>query len=340
MPCRPFSLGQLTDAIVDAAQANAGSHVAEKSFAARLRSHPDILTARLRRIAYVLKKLEVPPDAVVLDVGAGIGVNSALALFCGAREVHAVEMSEDRLRSAQMVTQALRVTDRVKVHGADILELELPAASFHAAFSFELLEHVRDLAGLYARLSRWLVPGARVYGRTGANGRNLLHHLTFRRLWDRIDHENYVSIREQAIRRVAPDAPEFDIATLVTRTRGELLSDVERIALDYARNGALPPRRALSAPRDPLSGQYMERLLDPVRSIRLMDAQGFRTQLLPPCFDHITTVQPMRAAALRAAGAVISKLHPASLVVAPWLEFLSVRQTASAGDSSVVPLAS
>jgi SAM-dependent methyltransferase len=336
----PFALAQLVDAILSAAQANAGSHVAEKAFAARLRSHPDILGARLRRMQYVLKKLELPRNAVVLDVGAGIGVNSVLALLCGAQEVHAVEMSEDRLRSAQIVTQALRVTDRIHVHGADVLDVELPPASFHAAFSFELLEHVRDLAGLYARLSRWLVPGARVYGRTGANGRNLLHILTFRRLWARIDRENYVTIRKQAIRRAAPDAPDSDLATLVARTRGELLPEVERIALDYARNGALPPRRAPSVPRDPISGQYMERLLDPVRSMRLIDAQGFRTQLLAPCFENLTTVAPLRALALKAAGAIISRLHPASLVVAPWLEFLSIRRAAPAEGTPAIPIAS
>jgi predicted O-methyltransferase YrrM len=336
---------RIAEAVLYAARENPDSHVAEREFAARLNVHPRIIEARVGRIRHVMDLLRVSPGDVVLDVGSGIGLNSVLALLCGAGEVHSVEMTEDRLRSARLIARHLGVEDRIHIHGTDVLALDLPAGSVNAAFSFELLEHVRDVGGLYARLAEWLAPGARVYGRTGANGRNLAYRVLFARAWDTIDRENYVAIREEVVRRIAPDAPDGDVRILVARTRGELLPEIERIALEYRRNGALPPPKAPCAPRDPATGQYMERLLEPERVVRVMDAQGFRTEVVAPSFENVTTVRPLLAAAIRGAGAIIRAAHPVSLWVAPWLEFLSVRDPAAriarrgGGDGAAGPAA-
>lgn len=319
---------RIVEAVLFAVRQNEGSHPSERDFAARLAKNPEIMNARLGRMRYVCGVLEVKPGDVLLDVGSGIGLNSILALLCGAAEVHSVEMTPDRLSSARLIARFLQVEDRIHIHGDDVLALELPPESIDAAFSFELLEHIRDVGGLYDRLARWLGPGCRAYGRTGANGRNLLYNVIINRGWRAVDRANYVRIREETIRRIVPAIPEKDLQLLVERTRGELIADVERVALEYQRNAAIPSARAPSVARDPVTGQFMERMLDPTRMMRVMDAQGFRTTLLAPCFDHITTVRPILAAAQKWAGALIRATHPASLAVAPWLEFLSRSESA------------
>lgn len=318
-----LTLSRVHEAIARAARDNAMSHCAEVALAERLDAHPEILTARLGRIRYVCGMLGITPGAALLDVGAGIGINSILALMCGVEEVHSVEMSEDRYRSARLMLEDLGLQERMHLHTEDVLALELPACSMDAAFSFELLEHVSDLAGLYRKLARWMKPGARVYGRTGANGRNVIYRHTFRKTWARIDEENYTAARADLIRGIAPAAPADVVAILVERTRGEMVAGISQVTREYLRSGTLPAPRPPCAPRDPRTGQYMERLLDPFGTAAVMNTQGFETSLLAPCFSNITTTNPWIAGAYKGAGAVIRALFPASLVVAPWLEFLS-----------------
>lgn len=319
-------MSKIVQAIIFAAKENQNSHIAELEFASKLAAHPEIMEARLGRTRYICRMLDLKPGAVLLDVGSGIGLNSFLSLLCGVREVHAVEMTYDRLRSAELIIDFLGLEDRVRLHAEDVLKLDLPERSFDGAFSCELLEHISDMGKLYSRFARWLKDGGRVYGRTGGNGRNLIYHRTSRKIWEKIDREHYVPVREEAIRSVVAEVPEADLRLLVDRTRGELMDQLRRVAQEYKRNGTIPPPKPACAPRDPLTAQYMERLLDPYETMAIMDAEGFRTSLLRPHFRNITTVNWALSLVFKTLGEAIRLAHPTSLLVAPWLEFLSQRE--------------
>jgi hypothetical protein len=101
------------------------------------------------------------------------------------------------------------------------------------------------------------------------------------------------------------------------------MDQVRRVGEEYRRNGTIPPPKRACAPRDPVTAQYMERLLDPYETIAIMDAQGFRTSLLRPDFRNMTIVNPILSRVFKTLGGVVRLGHPASLLVAPWLEFLS-----------------
>ncbi len=326
---RELSLRRVIEAVILTAKENENSHVSELEFAGKLEKHPEIMGARLGRIKYACRLLDIKSGDVLLDIGCGSGLNSVLSLLCGVAEVHSVEMGHDRLRSAQLIRDFLGIQDRVHLHGQDVLELDLPPSTIDAAFSFELLEHIKDVGALYRKLARWVKEGSRVFGRTGGNGLNLMYRRTFRKNWDIIDQEHYIDIREETIRSLVPDAPTEDLKLLVDRTRGELIDEVKKVAQEYKHKGTVPPPKSPCPPRDPLTGQYMERLLDPYETARIMDAQGFRTSLLKPNFQNITTVNPIYSLGLEALGQVIRLSHPVSLSFAPWLEFLSRRERAS-----------
>lgn len=325
-----LTLSKIVEAVILASKQNEDAHVSELQFANKLEKHPEIMVARLGRIKHACNMLGVKPGGVLLDVGSGIGLNSVLALFCGVGEVHSVEMTHDRLRSAALILHFLGIEDRVHLHGQDVLSLDFAPGTIDAVFSFELLEHIRDIGTLYGKLARWVKEGSRVFGRTGANGRNLIYRRTFRKNWDIIDNEHYIGIRKEVIRSLVPHLPSADLKLLLDRTRGELIEEVKRAAEEYKRNGIIPHRTSPCAPRDPLTGQYMERLLDPYETMTIMDAQGFRTSLLKPNFQSISTVNPILSLGLKVVGEVIRISHPVSLFFAPWLEFLSHREQAGA----------
>lgn len=324
---RQISTELVAQAVIHAAKNNKDSLPCENEFASAVKKDPRIIEVRLRRVQYVCQQLNIKPGDTILDVGAGIGLNSVLAVLCGARTVHAVEYERFRFESARIIVQFLQLEDQINLHRRDVLEMDLPEAEIDAAFSFELLEHIRDTERLYRNLAHWLRMDGRVYARTGANAMNMLNRGKFHNEWDKIDTQNYQQIREKAIREIVRDAPAETIQTLVVRTRGDLLDRVRQVAREYDQTRLIPPAKPPCAPRNPLSGEYMERLLDPFVTKRIMDAQGFRTSLLRPCFKNMAIMNRHLSKALRFLGYVIRATHPASLVVAPWLEFLSVRRS-------------
>lgn len=83
----------------------------------------------VRNAAYA-KAIEtmVAQDSVVLDVGAGTGLLSGLALASGARRVHAIEETAVGRQLAGVVAEALGdVKGRLKLHQAHSRDVEIPA---------------------------------------------------------------------------------------------------------------------------------------------------------------------------------------------------------------------
>jgi SAM-dependent methyltransferase len=99
----------------------------------------------------------VPPGARVLDLGCGSGVPIARQLVDRGFSVTGVDFSPAQIARARAnVPEAELVC-------ADVLELELPEASFDAVVAAFVLGHVprRDQPELLARIARWLRPGGR-----------------------------------------------------------------------------------------------------------------------------------------------------------------------------------
>jgi cyclopropane fatty-acyl-phospholipid synthase-like methyltransferase len=92
--------------------------------------------------------------ARVLDLGCGAGVSDTQALAKRFR-VTGVDISGEQIRRARE-----NVPGAEFIH-ADMTEVELPPASFDAVTAFYSFNHVpRDLlAGLFARIHGWLIPG-------------------------------------------------------------------------------------------------------------------------------------------------------------------------------------
>jgi len=94
----------------------------------------------------------------VLDVGCGTGRHALRFAAAGAR-VTAIDFSEEMLRKAQAKPGAAGV--RFVVH--DLAEpLPFPAASFDRVVCGLVVDHIADLAGLFAELRRVCAPNGRV----------------------------------------------------------------------------------------------------------------------------------------------------------------------------------
>jgi SAM-dependent methyltransferase len=89
-----------------------------------------------------------PPGARILEVGAGTG-QQAVAIRARGFEVEAIEIPASNYKQHQLFP----ITDYDGRH------IPFPDASFDVVFSSNVLEHVRDLAGLEGEIKRVLRPG-------------------------------------------------------------------------------------------------------------------------------------------------------------------------------------
>ena len=250
----------------------------------------------------------------VLDVGCGFGWISAAIAMLGANSVTANDVRAGMTRAVAERMAALRSAglplDVAPLLG-DICELDLPERSFDAIVSSEAIEHIHDLDALYAQCARLLKPGGRCVLADTSNARSRRLLSSRRHMWKQRDvswqfvreqqrqkpeenagAEPYAVMREAIVSRVAPDLGPCDTRRLVAATAGLTTAEIGAAVAGFRLNGTLPKPPPLSWCRNPETGEYCERLLDPYAVADGLARHGFSVEVLP-----LLRRQPLRALA-------------------------------------------
>ncbi|QDZ08050.1 class I SAM-dependent methyltransferase [Sphingomonas panacisoli] len=273
----------------------------------------------------------------ILEVGCGFGWD-ALAL---SKETDSTVVAMDILPSMidgvqQCLTQ-LRVKGgvaKVEAMVGDVCEVDLPAQSFDGIFSSEAVEHVHSLEAMYARCFALLKPGGRLVIVNDSNAYNAAFRERNFTMWAErdsswehatwlkeevrpIEHANaepYGAMRERMIRAVEPGMGDDAVAKLVHATAGLIRPEIEQAAHDFKANGKLPVRPELSWCRNPETGEYAERLLDPFAMQKGLRDAGFKVSL-----QHLYRKFPFRLAnnvGIHAVNKLLFKQNPLFVLVA------------------------
>ena len=92
----------------------------------------------------ILKGLDLPPDAVVLEIGCGLG--RLLRPIGGRfREAHGVDISSEMVQRA---TEELKDCPNVHIHHTDGGLGQVPAAYFDFCFSYNVFQHISEKAAV------------------------------------------------------------------------------------------------------------------------------------------------------------------------------------------------
>jgi SAM-dependent methyltransferase len=107
---------------------------------------------RLRYLGDLLERLPARPDVLELGVGAGVESSRILA---ERGNLTGIDLSREQLRRARE-----RLPGATLIRG-DVMQVELPEASFDAVASFYVLNNLPqdDLGPLLRRVAAWLRPG-------------------------------------------------------------------------------------------------------------------------------------------------------------------------------------
>ena len=107
-------------------------------------------------------QLEFLPHLHVLDIGCGLGGASRYFAQEHGCRVTGVDLTDEYVRVAAMLSQRVGLEDRVSYLRCSALRLPFGAASFDGAYMLHVGMNIRDKAALFAEVRR-------AYGRAASS---------------------------------------------------------------------------------------------------------------------------------------------------------------------------
>jgi SAM-dependent methyltransferase len=261
-------------------------------------------------------------DARVMDVGCGFGWQAMMIALLGGNDVVANDIRESMIHVLRSRTRALEETldaagGAVTPLLGDICTLDVEPESFDAIFCNQTVEHIHDLPRFFAAARHALRPGGRM---VIANDNNALNPAQFDevcRMWalrdrsqafiDRLKRERpienagiepYAVMRERIIRSANPDLPEEEVSTVADATAGMIEPDIRAFARRHSSGDPLPKPPKYSWSRNPVTGEYCERQLNPYELAAEIEAAGFRRSTVRHAFRQLP-LRPLNGMQIR-----------------------------------------
>ena len=254
--------------------------------------------AYLQAYAYIIANAipESRPDFAnvrLLDFGGGSGLMSMLAKEAGIGYVTYLDINPGPAAVCEVVSEAVGLPLDEYICGSES-PLYRNADSFDSVVTSDVLEHIYDLQSVFKALGHACAPGAFVFHQTGANPRNPWVKFTLSRLQRRHESDSpnvldqlhadgvraFWEIRKGSIKSQAPDIDEPDLDRLAKDTRGLNRSDLDRAIVAYRRSGSFPVPLHPTNTCDPITGQWLERMMDPDYVANELAKAGFRTRVM------------------------------------------------------------
>jgi SAM-dependent methyltransferase len=123
------------------------------------------------------------PGDSVLDLGSGLGGPARLLAAEYDCTVTGVDLSDEFVAVARMLTARTGQSDRVRFSQGDVTALDFDDDSFDHAWTLHVAMNIADRAGFYAEVERVLKPGGRfaIYDVVEADGEPLIYPVPWSR---------------------------------------------------------------------------------------------------------------------------------------------------------------
>ncbi len=118
------------------------------------------------------ERLQLPPDASLLDIGCGLGGPARHLASVYGCSVTGIDLNQSFVDLAAMLTERTGLSKRVHLQQGDALALPFPPASFDFAWTQHVAMNIADRHGLYTGIRTVLKPGGRlaIYDATQGEG--------------------------------------------------------------------------------------------------------------------------------------------------------------------------
>lgn len=244
----------------------------------------------------------------ILEVGCGFGWDAVALSLIGQNRVVATDILPSMIDGTNECLDAMKKNGNplnIDAVQGDICSLSLPDNSFDGIYSSEAIEHVHNLKAMFARCHDLLKPGGRLLIYNDSNRYNSEFRESTLDMWKSrdtswdharwleaevrpVEHKGakpYGAMREEIIKEVAPEMDDASLARLVSATAGMIRKQILKATEAYLKDRKLPVPPKFSWCRNPETGEYAERLLDPFELRDMLVAAGFRNVRLRHAFN-------------------------------------------------------
>jgi SAM-dependent methyltransferase len=274
----------------------------------------------------------------LLEVGCGFGWDAVGLSLAGGSEVVAIDVLPSMIEGMTECLAAIAAKGRVlrvSARQGDICSLDLPDGSFDGIHSSEAVEHVRDLDAMFRRCFALLRPGGRLLIVNDSNRFNSAFREATFKMWKErdesweharwlrdevrpVEHRDakpYAVMREAVIRGAAPRLDDPSVARLVRATAGMVRTEIVAATTAFLAGAPPPDRPAYAWCRNPETGEYAERLLDPFELASLLRDSGFRNVKVRHGFNRLP-LRLLNGVQLRPLNQILFELRGLFYVVA------------------------
>lgn len=248
--------------------------------------------ARLKKLG----KLGDFQNKRILDVGCGFGWQAFVFSLLG-NSVVGLDILTSMIDGMNMSIASMRQKgiqfDLTAIAG-DICNPDLERSSFDAIYSNEAIEHVHDLQKMFSRCRELLRPGGKVFLLNDSNvlnsktrdetvemwklRENSWDWVAQLQKWRPVEHANakpFAVMREEIVRAANPSLDDRAVTIIVENTAGLVKPEIASIAQDYQSDVGFPKIGRYDRCRNPETGEYAERLLDPFQLASMLSSVGF-----------------------------------------------------------------
>lgn len=251
-----------------------------------------------RHLQAIRSLLELGPDGAtglrVLEVGSGFGLTCTTLAMLGASSVTAIDANAAMVETMRAYLQDAAPGLPVKPEVGMAFELPYPDASFDRVLIIEALSHFIHHERCLREAYRVLAPGGMLVISDDNNALNPEAVAETRQVWDRFENgpptddihghrvrDPYIDRRRRIIEETLPGVDAATRDRLAENTCYMVRPEIEEACRAHAAGGPAPASRFRPdrCPVEPLSGELIENLIDPVAVGALLAGQGAQVRL-------------------------------------------------------------
>jgi len=255
---------------------------------------PERFYGYIEKCKYLFKVTKAK-DASVLDIGCGFGLMATLFGLFGAKEVIGYDLNTEKINVFQKLLHYLGPEIKnVKPVLGDSMRVVFEDESFDVVVMNETLSHVREMKKSLDEAHRVLKSGGCLLIRDGNNAFFLPGKIRRRRFWQKIERGPvdpsifrstdiplpFIEVRQKMILERFPQLDRWKIEVLADKTAGMFGKEIFNAVEEFDRVGEVLTRPEWRY-RNPVTGEFPERELNPVELKRLLMNRGFRVSFIP-----------------------------------------------------------
>jgi SAM-dependent methyltransferase len=273
-------------------------------------------------------------DASVLDLGCGFGLMATIFGLYGSKEVIGYDLNVEKINLFKNLNPKIK---NMKPVLGDSSRIDYSNGFFDVVITNETFSHIREMEQSIKEVYRVLKPGGRFLIRDGNNSLFLLGKIGKRKFWKRIERGPidqswfrstdiplpYIEIRRKMINEKFPQIGVEKIDFLSKETIGMFGEEIFKAVEDFEKNGTIPNKPKFCY-RNPISGEYPEKEINPFSLRKLLEEVGFEVSFTP--YFYSESFKCLEMAVKRFYYFVEKYLPIAHLLLSPGFALLGVKK--------------